>query len=195
MLSLVVQKYFNFMVSHLLNVILSACTIGVMFRESFHVPMSSRLFTTFSCIRFSWILCRVISMNLFIYWQASIQFDQHHFWRCFFQCALLNSLFKKNYVFINMRTYVWVFNSVLLMCILCQYKLILFCFYYSSVVQFEIRDDDNPAALLLFRIDFCYLWFSLLLFPDEAENYPFNISEELCWNFDWCFTESVDCFW
>jgi hypothetical protein len=37
-----------------------------------------------------------------------------------------------------------------------------------------------PAVLLLFRI---VLGFSV--FPYEDETYPFNICEELCWNFGW----------
>ena len=47
------QKLFNFMRSHLLIVDFSACTIGILFRKLFPVPLHLRLFTTFSSLRFS----------------------------------------------------------------------------------------------------------------------------------------------
>jgi hypothetical protein len=46
-------KMFSFMRSHLLTVDLSACAIGILFSKLSPVPMHSRLFRTFSSIRFS----------------------------------------------------------------------------------------------------------------------------------------------
>jgi hypothetical protein len=52
MVSFALQKLFSSMRSHLLIVDLSAYANGVLFRKSFPVPMSSRLFLIFSSIRF-----------------------------------------------------------------------------------------------------------------------------------------------
>ena len=48
MMFFAVWKIFSFMRSHLLIVDLSACAISVLFGKSFPVPVSSRLFLTFS---------------------------------------------------------------------------------------------------------------------------------------------------
>jgi len=49
--SFAVQKLFGFVESHLLIVGLHTCTIGVLFRETFSVPVSSCQFHTFSSTR------------------------------------------------------------------------------------------------------------------------------------------------
>jgi hypothetical protein len=49
-----------------------------------------------------------------------------------------------------------------------------------------------PEVLLLLRRVFAILGF--FLFPDEFENCPFYLSEELSWNFVGDCIESVDCF-
>jgi hypothetical protein len=38
-------------------------------------------------------------------------------------------------------------------------------------------------------------FFFVCLFLDETENYPVKFCEELCWNFDGDYIESIDCFW
>ena len=50
-MSFAFQKFFHFLRFHLLIVDLSACTIGVLLRTSFPVPMHSRLFPTFFPLR------------------------------------------------------------------------------------------------------------------------------------------------
>jgi hypothetical protein len=50
-----------------------------------------------------------------------------------------------------------------------------------------------PAVLLLLRIVFTLL--SFFAFPDEFENCSFYVFEELCWNFDGDYIESIDCPW
>jgi hypothetical protein len=49
------------------------------------------------------------------------------------------------------------------------------------------------AVLLMLRIVFTIL--GLFAFPDEFKNCSFNVFEELCWDFDEDFIESVDCLW
>ena len=46
------QKLFSFMMSHWL-IVLSACAIGILFRKSFPIQISSKLVPTFFSIRFS----------------------------------------------------------------------------------------------------------------------------------------------
>lgn len=50
-----------------------------------------------------------------------------------------------------------------------------------------------PAALLLLRIVFTILGF--FSFPEELENCSFYVFEELCWDFDGDYIESIDCLW
>lgn len=101
--SFAMQKLFNFMRSWLLIVHLINCGKGVLFRKSFLVTMSSRLFSNLSSIRlsvsglmlgslihfeWSWFLCRVISMDSSIchcpIWLASVVEDVS-----FSQCIFL----------------------------------------------------------------------------------------------------------
>jgi hypothetical protein len=66
-MSFALQKLSSFMRSHLSIVDLRACAIGVLFRKFPTVPMSSRLFLTFSSIRFSvsgFILRSLIHIDL-----------------------------------------------------------------------------------------------------------------------------------
>lgn len=56
-----------------------------------------------------------------------------------------------------------------------------FC-YYSSVVQFVVRDGDSVSSSSVIQNGFSNPGFFSLLY--EAENFPFKISEELCWNFN-----------
>ena len=52
-MSVAVQKLFRFMKVYLLMVHLCVCANSALFRKSFPVPVNSRLFPTFSSIRFS----------------------------------------------------------------------------------------------------------------------------------------------
>ena len=65
--------------------------------------------------------------------------------------------------------------------------------YYSSIVQFEVRDGAIFSSS--FIIHNCFSYLVDLVFPYEAENYPFNFCDELCQNFDGDCTEFVDCVW
>ena len=72
----------------------------------------------------------------------------------------------------------------------------LYCFYdYSSIVQFEIGDDDTPnisfVRSVLVILAF-YLFICLFLY--EAKKCPFKICEELFQNLDRDCIESVDYF-
>ena len=64
--SFALQKLFNFMRSYLLIVDLSVCVNSVLFRKSFPVPLSSRLFPTFSSVRFKISVFRLRSVSEFL---------------------------------------------------------------------------------------------------------------------------------
>lgn len=113
------QKVFSFMKSRLLIVDLSICTINVLFRKRFFFPISmcSRLFCTFSSIRFS---VPGFILRAFTHLDWSIVQDDHNGSICilFDLHYLLQVLsfslgfFTKNQVSIGVTIYIWVFNSI-----------------------------------------------------------------------------------
>jgi hypothetical protein len=87
---------------------LSACAINILFRKSCSVPMSLRVFPTFSSVRCNlsgFMLRPLIHLELItmqgdkyglicILLHATFKFDQHHLMKVlsFYLCVLLNSL-------------------------------------------------------------------------------------------------------
>ena len=108
--SFALQKLFSFMRSHLLIVDFSACTIHVLFKKLSSLPEYSRVFPTFSSIKFSVpdsMLRSLIHLDfsfvqgnkygsICILLHADIQVDQHHLLKMlsFFHCMVLASLSK-----------------------------------------------------------------------------------------------------
>lgn len=90
MLPFVLQIFFNFMRYSLLVIDLSAYAIDALFRKSFTVPMSSKLFSTFSSIRVRVSSLTILdtielsfvqssnSGSIYILVHAAFQFDQNH---------------------------------------------------------------------------------------------------------------------
>ena len=87
---------------------------------------------------------------------------------------------------------------------MCLFMQIPFGFYYyTSVVQLEIRNGDISSssfivrdcfeAILFLLLLFCFL-FCLFVFSYEAEICTFKICKELHWKLDKDCIESVDCF-
>jgi hypothetical protein len=64
-------------------------------------------------------------------------------------------------------------------------------FHRYSEVQLEIKNGDSTICSLIVGNSFCYSRFFVI--PDEFANYPFLLCDELGWNFDGDFIESVDC--
>lgn len=121
------QKLFSFMRSWLLIVHLIYCGKGVLFRKSFLVTMSSRLFPNLSSIRlsvsglmlrslvhleWSWFLCRVISMDLFgFFYMPQSNLISISCWRCcrcFSMC--IPGFIIKNQVFMSVSVYVCILD-------------------------------------------------------------------------------------
>lgn len=68
-----------------------------------------------------------------------------------------------------------------------------YCFcYYCSIVELEVRDGDSPRSSLIVKNAFCYSGF--FDFSNKFENCSFYLCEELSWDFDGDYIESVDFF-
>ena len=69
------------------------------------------------------------------------------------------------------------------------------CFhYYSSIVELEIRDGDTSGSSFTVQDCFSYPVFCLFVcFSIEVDYCSFKVCEELCWDLDGDFIESVDC--
>jgi hypothetical protein len=71
--------------------------------------------------------------------------------------------------------------------------LFLFLYHYCYAVQLEVRDGDSPGSYFIVKNCFGYTGFFVI--PDEFENCSFLLDEELSWNFDGDYIESVGWFW
>ena len=63
-------------------------------------------------------------------------------------------------------------------------------YYYSSVVQLEIRGGDTSGDS--FTVQDCFSYPESFAFPCEIEYCSFNVCKELCWDFDEDCIESVN---
>ena len=143
------QKLFSFMRFHLLIIDLSAFTFSVLFRTLSPVLMCSvfSLLPGSICLvlcwslssTWTWVLCRVISMDLFaFFYMQTISHTSTIWWR---SCLLFIVSFwlflsnKKNHVSMYVRIYVLAFNWIQLINVP-VFEPILWRFYhYSSVVR------------------------------------------------------------
>jgi hypothetical protein len=67
------------------------------------------------------------------------------------------------------------------------------CFYYNDlVVHLKMGNDDMLSSS--FIIQNCFSYPGCFVFPHKDENCPFKICQELCWNFDGDYIESVNGF-
>ena len=87
----------------------------------------------------------------------------HHYticWRCFLSFMLYFGFFFKNYVFISVWAYVWVFYPILLVHV-SVFTSIPNCFYYySSIIELKESSFIPPEAPLLCRI----VWVIMVFF-------------------------------
>jgi hypothetical protein len=121
------QKLCNFMRSHLSILYLTAQAIGVLFMNFSPLPISSRLFPTFSSIRFSisgFMWSSLIHLDLSqvqgdknvsirILLHDNCQLSQHHLLKilCFLPLDGFTS-FVKDQVTIGVWVHFWVFNPI-----------------------------------------------------------------------------------
>jgi hypothetical protein len=96
----------------------------------------------------------------------------------------------KDQLSIGVWVHFWVFDSITLICL----SLSMSCSFYHNcfVLQLELRYGDSTRGSCIVKNNFCYL--RCFVIPDELVKCPFQLSEELSWNFDRNCSESVDCF-
>ena len=144
------------------------------------VPMHSRLFPTFSSIRFTvsgFMLRSLIHLNLsfvqgdrygsiFILLHADIQLDQHHllkmlsFIRCIFLASLAESCVHRHLDLLLGLQFDSIDKPV------CFYANIMwgFFYYYCFEEQFEIRDGDASGSYFIIQYCFSFPWLFVCLF-------------------------------
>ena len=136
-MSFVLLKTFCFIRSHLSILYLTAWALRVPLRKFCPVPLSSRLFPTFSSIKFSasgLMLTSLIYLNLsfvqpdkyrsiFSFLHIVSQLDQHHLLKMlsFFPLCIFG-FFVKVQVFISVWLYFCAYNSILLINYLFLYQ-------------------------------------------------------------------------
>ena len=177
--------------------------------------MGSRLFPTFSSIRFTvsgFMLRSLIHVDLsfvqgviwvyfhsFTYRQpvrpapfiedASF-FSIVYFWRLCQRSSDGNCVV----LFLGLQFY-FIDQHVCLCMNTMQFLSLLLC------SKLEVRDGDSTSCSFIVKncfhySGFCFLFFVFCFaFPDEFENCSFHVFEELCWNFDGDRIESIDCLW
>ena len=152
------QKLCNFMRSHLWILDLTAQPIAVLFRNFSPVPISSRLFPTFSSISFSvsgFMCSSLIHLDLtlvqgdrngsiHILLHDNCQLCHHHLLKklSFFPLDSLSSLVKGQ-VTIGMWVHFWVFNSIPLIYLSVTVPVPCSFYHNCSVVQLEVRHGQQ----------------------------------------------------
>ena len=106
----------------------------------------------------------------------------------FFHLILFVSLSKVKF------SKVWIIIQVFYLVplfLLSVFMLIPGCFqYYSSVVEFEVRDCD--ASRCSFIVQGCLGHTGFFAFPYEVKYHSFLVSEDFCWSFNGYYIESID---
>ena len=179
-MSFALQKLSSFMRWHLSILDLRVWGSGVLVRNFFPVPMSSRLFPTFSSIWFTesgFMLREVfdpLGIELCARWQIWVNF---HFCtyrqpvrpapfieHAFFFPLYIFGFFVKDQVTIS----VWVFNSILLIYLPVSVPIPCSFYYYCSVVQLGVRDGNSSSSSFIVQECFCYTGY--FVFPYDVEN-------------------------
>jgi hypothetical protein len=147
------QKICNFMRSHLSILDLTEQAIAVLFRNFSPVPISSRLFPTFSSVSFSvsgFMWRSLINLDLSfvqgdrngsiqILLHDNYQLCQHHLLKMlsFFPLDGFSS-FVKDQVTIGVWFHLWVFNSIPLIYLSVPVPVLCSFYHNCSVVQLEV---------------------------------------------------------
>ena len=97
----------------------------------------------------------------------------------------------KDQVTIGIWVHFWVFNSIPLIYVSVTVPVPCSFYHKFSVVQLEVRHGASTKVLLSLRRVFAILGFLLVQMNLQIALWI----EELTWNFDGDYTESVDCFW
>lgn len=126
--------------------------------------------SVFRCSWSTWtqVLC-LIDNNLFsFFYMQTTCLMSFICWKC--QVCILVSLLKIK-VFISLWTCIYISIPSINMFFL-FYDNAIYCFYYyNSVIQFEIRDNDTAGSSFIIKI--CFSWPVIFLFPYETEDCSF----------------------
>jgi hypothetical protein len=180
--SFALQKLCNFMRSHLLILNLRAQLIAVLFRNFSPVPISSRLFPSFSSISFSvsgfmWnslihldfrFVQRDKNGSICILTHDNRQLSQQHLWKMlsFIHCMVFSFLVKDQET-IGVWVHFWVFNSITLIYLSVAVP-VPFSFYHNfSVVTVKFRHLESTRGSFIIDKSFCcprFLGFFFFLF-------------------------------
>ena len=169
--------------------------------------MSSRLFPTFSSIKFSasgLMLRSLIYLNL-----SFVQPDKYRSIFYILSASQISTIYLKCFLFFFSIVYFWllckrssVHKCVALFLCLQFYSIDQLsvsvptpCSFYHccSVVQLEVRDGDSFRSSFIVKNYFSHPGF--FGFPYIIDNCFFHVFKELYWNFYGNFIESVDCIW
>jgi hypothetical protein len=146
------------------------------------VPMYSKFFPTFSCIRLniSGFICKSLihldwnfaqgdkNGSFCILLHADHQLNQHHLLKMLFFSLGGFSSFVKDQVTISVWVHFWVFNSIPLIFLPDSVPVPCSFYHYCSVVQLEVRDDESPRSS--FIVENCFRYPEFLVIPEEVEN-------------------------
>jgi hypothetical protein len=102
------------------------------------------------------------------------------------------SSFVKDQVTLGVGIHFWVFNTIPLVYLSVTVPVPCSFYHNCSVVLLGVLDGFSTRSSFIVESRFCYPRFFII--PDEFANCPFQLFEELIWNFDWDFIEYVDCF-
>lgn len=144
-------------------------------------------------------LCRMVKMNIFAL--TYIKTPSSPRTVCFFLYGvflgiLSNIMCPLMCVFMSVRVIIGLilFSVSGFMLVTCRF------YYYSFVVEFEIKYNDTSRNSLL--IEECFRVFCLFVsfcffnfFSYEFVEDPVKACKDLCWNYDGNSNESVDYFW
>jgi hypothetical protein len=169
--SFALQKLCNFMRSHWSILNFTAQVIALLFRNFSPVPISSRLFPTFSSISFcvfGFMWRSLIHLDLSflqvdkngcscLLVHANCQLSQQYLLKMlsFFPLDSF-SFFVRDQMTIGMWVNFWIFNSIPLIYLSVSVPVPCNFYHNCSVVQLNIRHDDSARGSFIFKNGFCY---------------------------------------
>ena len=161
-----------------------------------HSHLSDSVFMVLWCCPWSilrWVLCMVISKDLFGFSYKISTLTNTIFWRCcLFSSVYFWLLYKKSgsHRCVNYVLVLILFHWPICL-FLCQYHGVFN--YYSSIVQGKIRDGETASSSFIFQDCFSYSRFLFLY--TKLRIFNFQDLWRTMWEFWWGFIESVGCFW
>lgn len=119
---------------------------------------------------------------------SAIHFIRNICWGCWL-LYIVNFWFSyQNQASINVRIYVWIFNSFLLSALMLMPQR----FYYYVFLFFLKLGMNGKISSSSFIFQDCFNYCRIFAFPYKVDNCPFKFCKEWCWDFDGDFIGYVD---